>query len=388
MPPGQSDTLTVFLEPRYDRPASGDLAISHYLGQVSIIPIENDIRELTFETELLRQEPAIPLGEAATVIVTPDPFVNIERGTLFFRPGGSTGGFANSIDLTPSKSGFVAIIPGELVTEGGLEYYVQVENSGIFALDPWRAPSLFHYQEVESPVSLTAVPIPNSGSSYIEGLDINIQVLLQNGSQFQEGNLFYRRGGEESYTSSTLAYSDTAMIATIPGSTAGPRGLEYWVGVQTLTTALTEPAHEPERNPHQIRITIPDLIEEHPFAGEKYRLLSIPLAMEGTITGALTDDIGGPDNTRWRMFAYAADAGSYSEIPNETLFAFEMWRAYWLITKDAHRIDSGPDRGISTPTAEPFRIALDPGYNLVGCPFPYPVAWDSCLVDTLAVSRS
>ena len=89
------------------------------------------------------------------------------------------------------------------------------------------------------------------------------------------------------------------------------------------------------------------------------------------------------------MFAHEPVGDTiYSELPNDSLFAFEQGRAYWLVTKDAHQIGTGPDRGETTPTDSPFAIVLEPGFNLIGNPFNFGVAWDSMMVDTLTTAEA
>lgn len=106
--------------------------------------------------------------------------------------------------------------------------------------------------------------------------------------------------------------------------------------------------------------------------------------------GSISDDIGGADDTRWRMFAFDTEAQVYRELPDEEggLTSFEQGRGYWLITKDAHRIDTGPDQGETAATDRPFEITLRPGHNLIGTPFNFPVAWDSMVVDTIPMAEA
>jgi hypothetical protein len=110
--------------------------------------------------------------------------------------------------------------------------------------------------------------------------------------------------------------------------------------------------------------------------------------MEGTILGALGDDLGAHEAIRWRMFGYEKDIAAYAELPNDSIFAFEHGRGYWLITKESHQLDTGPAEGVSTPTDSAFGLALAPGWNMIGNPFAFPVAWDSFMVDTLTMAEA
>jgi hypothetical protein len=384
--PGGQMIAMIHLEPRLATNITGDVLIhcNDPLTSVVHLPVSTDIRWLDFATKLLSQAAAIPLGEAVTVEVTPAQDVHIEWGYLYHRPAGTVA-FSDSIPLTVSVDEFIAVIPGEAVTEAGLEYYVKVENSGITAYDPVNAPSgSVYFQAVEAPVSITTSPTPNRGSEFLAGLDIKVQVTLPEGTSFDHGTLHYRTGGKAEYHAVDIQAGDPLPFAVIPDSIPGPRGVEYWAEIQTLTRNLTDPPGTPELNPHGIRVTVTNLSEEQTHPAELYRLLSIPLDLRGPMTGVLTDDLGGPDPVRWRMFTYLTDRQAYSEVPNDSIFSFEHGRGYWMITKEPHQLDTGPAEGLSTSTDSAFALALKPGYNLVGNPFDFPVAWDSILVDTLA----
>ena len=119
-------------------------------------------------------------------------------------------------------------------------------------------------------------------------------------------------------------------------------------------------------------------------------MISCPLQMEGAIIGSLVDNLGENTPTNWRLYVRDAQDNAYVELPNETTTAFEQGRGYWLITKHASRIDTGPNEGLSAPTGEAFTINLEEGWNQIGNPFLFTVAWDSVQVfvdgDTLPVS--
>jgi hypothetical protein len=118
---------------------------------------------------------------------------------------------------------------------------------------------------------------------------------------------------------------------------------------------------------------------------ERYGMLSIPLEMEGPIFGVLSDDVGGLDNTRWRMYGYDNTAAAYVQLPNDTISEFEVGRGYWLVRRGDNKLDTGPAEGLSIPTDRPFEITLGPGWSMLGDPFAFPVAWDSIEVDSLSM---
>jgi hypothetical protein len=389
--PGESIDISVFLEPRMELEISGELVVvsTDPVTPVTSIEIETDIRALEIETRLLASAPEVPLGEALTAIVTPGPEVNVERGFLYHRPSGAAA-FADSIPLAASADDFIAVIPGGGVTEAGLDYYIEVENSGIFATDPVGAPhSDFFYRAVASPVVISVTPRPNSGSDFLEARDITVLVSLPDGAEFIEGTLYVRMGGESVYSALDLEEPAPLPIGIIPDSLAGPRGVEYWVDVRTLTAKLTYPATDPAASPAVITVTVPDLQEEDASPAGEYRMVTIPLDFGVDFTGtleALLSDQGafGPyDPMRWRCFHYRPGPDEYDELSDESSAWFRPvpGRAFWLISSSTGRISTAPVRGYSTPTDSAYSIVLEKGWNQIGNPFVFPVPWDSLLVN-------
>jgi hypothetical protein len=339
-----------------------------------------DVRGLEFETRVLGAPAEAPLGIALIVVVTPRPGVRVERGTLCYRIAGGTAAF-DSLSLTPLATDFIAAIPASAVTEHGVDYYVRVENSGFAATQPEGAPAAFFTQAVAPPASITAVPRPTSGPDFLVGRAIEVEVLLPAGASFLSGTIHYRRGGESHYESGTLSPGGILgrPVAIIPDSMVGPHGVEYWVEARTLRTTLRFPATEPE--PAIIRSKVQNLAERSEHPGARYRLLTVPLDFgpdfSGGLDALLTDQLGTYDPVRWRAYAY--DPGSLSNVEFSSaaaaFFRPEPGRAFWLISRGAHRVNTAPAEGVSPPTGREYPIALAPGWNLFGNPFDFPVAW-------------
>jgi hypothetical protein len=383
LPPGQTDTAVVMLEPRTE---SGDIAgeieihSDDPLNAVETVYVTTDIRALKVTTRVMSAEPEVPPGEAVTVEVSPLDGVRVETATLFHRPSTSDE-FSDSLLCGWSLDRFLVTIPGEFITEAGVDFYVRVKNSPVTSTDPDTAPAGWHHIDVAPPTGVTSKPRPDPDGRFPEYTPIVIVIEPDGGTVFVDGAAHFREGGTPDFETAPIVDDDGELTAVIPDTAVTARGVEYWVELNTATTTLIDPA-DPSASPHSIPVTVLNLQEPSSHPGMRYRLLSVPLSMEGTMTGALTDNLGSPEKkTQWRMFAH--DGRPYVEVPNDTLYAFEHGRAYWLISKDGHRIDTGPTRGVTAPTDRPFEITLEPGHNLIGSPFSFVVAWDSVLVDTL-----
>jgi hypothetical protein len=98
--------------------------------------------------------------------------------------------------------------------------------------------------------------------------------------------------------------------------------------------------------------------------------------------------LGTYDPVRWRAFRYLADRGANVEFNDgsQQVFHPEPGRAYWLITRSDHRLDTEPISTLSVSTEHPFEIVLAPGWNQIGNPFAFPVARADVLLPAHAES--
>ena len=355
-----------------------------------------DVRGLDFSTQVLAPGGVLPLAEAASFLVTPWPSVRIEAGWLYYRAGGSTV-FADSTPLFPQGGIFAALLPGAQVTEAGLDYYVRVENSGISAVDPPAAPLTFHQQTVASPAAMELVEVMSANDDHPEGVPLVMYARLAPGTVFGSGTLFYRRGGAADYDSVAMVVGPAgaglgAPTASIPDSAVGPRGVEFWARIRTQGATLTDPPADPARRPRFAPVTVFSLAEPETHPGGHYRMLSVPLELglpaAASLDALLADDLGSYDPTRWRSFRYVPEDAGYLEI-SATATATgklrpEPGRAFWIIAKNEYRMDTDPIAGHSTPSDVPFRVTLSPGWNQVGDPFLFPLAWQDVAVEGLA----
>jgi predicted small secreted protein len=386
VPPGSEATVSVIFHPVVESARdSGLIRITSddpYSPMVSV-PVSFEALGLNFQTQALTTGDTVPLGQAITIQVVPEPGHHAERGAVYFRAAGQT--TFDHVDLVPYASTFIGIIPGSAVREAGVEYYVRLENSGVFAPDPRGAPqdSLFRIA-VAAPTSIAAFPQPTSRSDFLPDSAIVVEVTLPAGAIPTSDSLHFRRGGEIDYGSGALAPSPRPeiLLGTIPASVVGPRGVEYWVEVNTLTTttALTFPAAHPEATPDTIRVTVRSLLEPRPHPGERYRMLGLPLDGRGfpNLDELLSSQFGRYDPLRWRVFRYLPeDSASLEVSPGDLSGRFRAvpGRAFWLISRDDHQVDTGLAPGLSTPTGSAYAIVLASGWNQIANPFDFPVAW-------------
>ena len=387
--PGGQRVFDVLLAPREGALAPGVLRIigNDPLNPGIDITLVTDVRALVFQSRLLATAAELPLAEAVTVLVTPAPAVHVERGFVVYRPRGIAA-FSDSAALVWQGPNFAALVPGRHVTEAGLEYFVRVENSGVLATDPPDAPASFFFQAVAAPGGITATAQPDPDGEYPAGRPTPVTVALPEGAGFEGGWLCFRPGGSALHDSVALEVAAPGALvaaAQVPGAVVGPRGVEFWTRVVTLTRTLTDPATDPSGHPHSLRVRVGNLQEPSTHAAGRYRMITVPLDLNllpsASLEALIADepDLGAYDATRWRCFRYAPESGAYAELSPATaatgMMRPEPGRAFWLITKPASRVGTAPASGRTVPTDSPYRVTLLPGWNQVGSPFPFPVEW-------------
>jgi hypothetical protein len=387
VPPGATIQVGVGLAPRRALAPLGPIRLhgNDPLRPAADLPLITDIRALAIETRLLVEGSELPLGEAATIVVTPAPQVHFDAGELWFRPRLANAGF-ESRPLVAQGANYVVLVPGDRITEAGLDYYVRVTNRAAVTFDPATAPDSTFSQGVTPPAGITSFARVDSAGGNPVGQPMSIITTLPRGTGFGDATLFFRAGGaaewdSTSFDAAELTPGSGSHTATIPAVATGPRGIEYWVRVRTLTRTLTDPAPDPALHPHGVRTTISNLAEDATHAAERYRMLSIPMELgpppAASLEAVLFDDLGALIPSQWRAFRYAG--GRYLEVnstPSGELSPVPG-RAFWVVGRDAHRVDTAPITGRSTSTAAPYRIPLEPGWNQIGNPFAFPVAWEN-----------
>ncbi len=216
----------------------------------------------------------------------------------------------------------------------------------------------------------------------------------------QTVTVFYRTVGTAPYTSLAAQPTGEPGVFRVVLPTGVPESgidayAEYVVDGSTRTEPVESPALQPYRIPAFIPIARPDV----PLPARQYRMVTVPLFLasqvpvETTIDGigsdepddVFGDDFGrGADPSRWRLLRfdpaldrsvdYAAAPGAFGPVrPGE---------AYWLITATGGPFDveAGLSTGVAFSGSQPFATALTvelaPGWNQIGSPFLFSVAWD------------
>jgi hypothetical protein len=242
---------------------------------------------------------------------------------------------------------------------------------------------------VQIPVSITVTPPPVTLSGPdtppSPGDPTAVDVTLPSTFTPDTGTLHYRSAGARSYQTTSLSFSDLpsnteqTISVSVPTEAIGKRGVQYFFTLKgplpsgpgtaeflVPDTSSTYPAFFPTRTDQ--------LQAEGPFRAETYRMLTIPAALPTRSAVEVLEQQYGPyDATTWRLARWAPQDASYRT--GTSVAPLQSGEAAWLITETG---DSFTVRDAQAPdAAAPQPISLNPGWNQIGNPFGFPVAWAS-----------
>ncbi len=164
--------------------------------------------------------------------------------------------------------------------------------------------------------------------------------------------------------------------AVLPDSILKLRGLTYFMEVLDSTGATIYQNGSPTAPAAFLPVEITK--ETSPVVPEEkvYTMISVPCNLENNqILDVLRDDLGLYSAKSWRLFFWNRTTKAYEEFGRiaDRNLTFTPGAAYWLITQRTQAFSI--ENGSSTEALTPFDITLLPGWNQIGNPFSFAVAW-------------
>ncbi len=185
-------------------------------------------------------------------------------------------------------------------------------------------------------------------------------------------NLHYSSGGGTSYTETAMSPTVQAdeYSATIPASAVTITGVVFFVrAADAAANADTSDLQfVPVKFPSGVLTTN---IAGSEFSGgfpkDRWRLISVPAALENPSVGRIIGDVlGAATDTSWQLFEYTHNTDQQWRNAN----TFSAATGYWL----HQRVESGVhfDAGAgTTDNLAGFDIIVKPGWNLIGAPYTF-----------------
>ena len=187
--------------------------------------------------------------------------------------------------------------------------------------------------------------------------------------------LFYRMGGQTKFNETDFNTSNNLLSAEIPSAFSTIRGIEYYVRFYEGENTFTFPQMNPENHPAVICVKLQNIVPSASFQSMKYEMITIPLNLEDkNVMSYLIDSYGEYNIKQWRVFRWEDSSGSYQEYPRISS-ELKPGNAFWLITRNGDNFKLYDVKSINS--SKPFVINLERGWNQIGNPFAFPVAWDS-----------
>jgi len=212
----------------------------------------------------------------------------------------------------------------------------------------------------------------------------SIEVAYSGATGAVTGVIYYRLGGEISYTSGAFTPGNDTLSYTFPAGLTATRALEYYL--ELLDGSYTERVGGTVK-PIAYTPLLTNVQSQRPDTTEarRYKMIGVPLALSGdsACSAVFPDDLGGGYKSNWRLASYDPEEQAYAEYPNSA--PVKPGQGYWLITR------SSADYGAPGRAVQPnrlyfsnyfYEVSMDSGWNLIANPFPFEVSATEVLIDT------
>jgi len=182
--------------------------------------------------------------------------------------------------------------------------------------------------------------------------------------------------GGGSYQELTVASTDAGVFeGTIPEPLISLNGVEYYAVLNAPNGTFTVPAGSEtagQTAPLHLPVAFNTYASDRSFKAETYQMTSIPAA---NAKAALTERYGPYKPAKWRVLQWDASAGTYREYPDLDSTELKAGNAFWLVTEKGRSLSLNSGRTVDA--SAPRRVVLEPGWNQIATPFPYPVSWNA-----------
>ena len=229
-------------------------------------------------------------------------------------------------------------------------------------------------------------------SIVVEGGTYIVQATVKDVNHIESVELQHWRGGQRSKPFKPMTkLNDSTYQGIIPADFITSRGLEYAIIANDGLSNNRSPLWESKPSSYGVRVRIngenntglqKDTVLVVGDKIDAYRTISIPIDVDDKSAARIFEDnLGTYDPGVWRLFEWDTETAIFNEYPG--MSDFSPGKAFWLITTIKNIVlDTGP--GLSVDTSKPFVILLKKGWNDIGNPFNFEVAWEDIFIASAA----
>ncbi len=321
-------------------------------------------------------------GQDVTIAANITDDGGVTGANVHYRKSGQTS--YSTVAMSAAGDHYTGLIPDSVVTSVGVDYYLSATDGLNTSYHPpinWQS-SPHVIQVADQAPTIIHTPVTTA----LEGTDMTVSATITDDGGVTGADLYYRRGGQTSFTTVSMTATRADYSGIIPGGSVTSRGVEYYISATDGANTAYDPTVGFQTSPHVTQVQVDSLTknESQPGGSDQtaYRMISVPLELDNAGADAvLSDDLGSYDNTQWRLLRY--EDGSYLEYSSAGDFA--PGKAFWLIVRASGKtIDAGS--GTTVTTADSFAITLSSGWNDIGLPFDFGVLWSDVSVDTANIN--
>ncbi len=296
---------------------------------------------------------------------------------------GYTYTYSPAVARGSSKSYFV------LIDAGSFTDLYQVSYGGISTVFQWAysmtdisPPTLAH-----SPVNLLAGSLAK----------IQVNVTDDNLLPPDKTRIFYRgvaKVSSEAFSPGSMialngaGTNEATFEASLPGTAYDAMGLEYYF--ETLDAKGNKTRSPQAANTYfysYIEYPAPNqpkINQALSFGGEggNYRLVSFPYKFTDSTTSVVLKTLQPYEKTKWRLFKYSGGK-DFEENPEK----LQRGLGYWMNVRNAADVLLEGAKNPTNNRTSFFRLSLQPGWNLIGNPYPTPISWEQARAGVANVGR-
>lgn len=187
--------------------------------------------------------------------------------------------------------------------------------------------------------------------------------------------VWQRSAGAATFVSQAMIRENNEFVVTISGEALRSAGFEYFLEAADSAGNVALSAPSATLPWHAVVTRSSQIAAPYPTQAGYYQIVALPYCLTApAVEATLADDFGAYDPVRWRLFAYDPAQGNV-EFGNFDFRNLEPGKGYWLITATGRNYTLG--ESYSLTTGEDFLLTLQPGWNLIGSPWDFPIDWSA-----------